>query len=359
MIVTIIIIAIIVVIITVAAILNRRGNNLSFPWLQFYLNGRESGFRFSEITNLQRVVTQAELRDPLSVYWSRKSLVKCITTMNANLIKAGTLEKSNEARFLRKILNLLNKIHATSQRRKLGIRNSRDITVGTTLKMKILKNTYTSRVVENHHRYLAIVHPRLTENQASLSKFPGVIPVVVNFWRKNDSGYSFKSKIIGNYEKEQYPVIHLQHSGKLVRTVSRELPRKVINAPGFLTAYVDYDALHDAQRNSKPGLRCHIVDISEKGLSVVIGGNGSTKSFFHVVTNYQGVDLEYTGKLRGWQYDKNRNVSLLRLESTGQSLTMHNRISLIVYEIDTPDVGPGDSKSAATSDGRLELASAE
>ncbi len=56
-----------------AAILLRRAGGGRFPWLQFYMKGRESGFIFHEINLLRRVSIEAKLENPTALFWSIKA----------------------------------------------------------------------------------------------------------------------------------------------------------------------------------------------------------------------------------------------------------------------------------------------
>ena len=58
----------------VAIILLRRAGGGKFPWLQFYLKGREQGFVFREINLLRRVAVEAKLDNPTALFWSIKQL---------------------------------------------------------------------------------------------------------------------------------------------------------------------------------------------------------------------------------------------------------------------------------------------
>jgi len=77
-------------------ILIRKGG-YSFPWLQFYIRGKEERFRLYEINNLQRLVVNTKLRDPLSIYWSKKAVVACLTSIDKQYKDDGTLEHPHEA----------------------------------------------------------------------------------------------------------------------------------------------------------------------------------------------------------------------------------------------------------------------
>lgn len=40
----------------------------SFPWLQFYIKGKESGFKFTEISSLGKLAMESGLEDAVSLF---------------------------------------------------------------------------------------------------------------------------------------------------------------------------------------------------------------------------------------------------------------------------------------------------
>ena len=303
----------------------------SFPWLQFIIRGLESGFRLGEIRSLHKVVQNTKLRDPLSVYWSKKSILKCIATLEDIFSREKKGESPKDARFLRKFFNLLNRLDVLSQQKKIGIRSTRDIAPQIPLKLSILNKQYESQVIENNYRYLIIANPQKS-NIEHPEAFPSNVPISVNFWRKNDSGYNFTSRILSDTATHDVDVIHLQHSRRLKRTVNRAFPRKIVNAKGILRAFQKYNDFISTKDDTQ-ALKCRVIDISENGLSVMIGGKVSLYRFFIIDTDYCNMRLNFNAQLRRSQYDKDRNVSLLNLEAFDQNINMRNSIALIVYDI--------------------------
>ena len=58
------------VLVVAAYILVLRAGGFSFPWIQFYVRGKESGFSFGEVNLLRRVAIANKLKNPTSLFWS-------------------------------------------------------------------------------------------------------------------------------------------------------------------------------------------------------------------------------------------------------------------------------------------------
>ena len=64
-----------------AVVVLRRLGGGSFPWIQFYTKGKESGFTIHEINLLRKVAVENRLENPTSLFWSIKQLDRSIKGM--------------------------------------------------------------------------------------------------------------------------------------------------------------------------------------------------------------------------------------------------------------------------------------
>lgn len=310
-------------------ILVRKGGH-SFPWLQFYIRGKEAGFRLGEINNLQRLVMTNKLRDPLSVYWSQKAALSCVKYMDSQYTEEGTLESTHQARFMRKLYDLLNRVTRSSQEKKRGIQSTREIDAEMPLDVSYHKKQHKSKVIEVQSRYIAIAHPRMLGSKEQV-KFVSGEPVVVQFWKRGDSGYNFLSRISDVYDDTG--IIHIQHTRKVNRAQARSLTRKDINKTGSLFLLTDVQNALDDEEKGEEGLRCQILDISEGGMSVLIGGKVSDQFGFKVKVRVGPLIVVMVTRLVHSDYHQGKDVSLIRLKGINRSLVMRNRISAVVYGV--------------------------
>lgn len=321
---------VLVLIIIVRIMLVRRGGH-SFPWLQFYIRGKEAGFRMAEIGNLQRLVMSNKLRDPLSVYWSRQASLSCVKYMDGQYRQEDTLENSSEARFMRKLYDLLNRVTLNSQEKKRGIQHTRELDPSMPLDVFYKNTEYKSRVIEVRPRYVAIAYPRVSPT-AEKTKFSSGDQIVVKFWRKGDSGYHFSTRVAGSHD-DSIDIIHIQHARKISRAQTRSLMRKDVNKSGSLFLIADLKDVRDDDQGDERGLRCQVLDISEGGMSLLIGGKISDQFGFKVQARIAGISIVMVARLVHSDYNRGKDVSLLRLKSISRNIVMRNRISAVVYAV--------------------------
>jgi hypothetical protein len=76
------IVGIVIAVVVLAALFTflflRRAGGGRFPWVQFYLKGKESGFTFKEVNLLRRIAVDNKMQEPTSLFWSMKQLDRCI-----------------------------------------------------------------------------------------------------------------------------------------------------------------------------------------------------------------------------------------------------------------------------------------
>ena len=74
----------------------RRLGGRKFPWVQFYIRGKESGFSFKEINLLRRIAVEGQMQNPTSLFWSVKQLDRSIRSLILKYRSLGP-EKSRRA----------------------------------------------------------------------------------------------------------------------------------------------------------------------------------------------------------------------------------------------------------------------
>ena len=215
----IIIPAVFVVLLVLFLILRKLGGG-KFPWLKFYVKGRESGFAFKEINILRKVAVENQLKNPLSLFWSIKQLDRSIRGVIIKWRSRKTEhDPSNEA-FLSKLYKFRKTVEFNLPKYKLGIKTTRKMSPHQKIKISLdTGNTFHSTVVENLRKYLAVSYPRGGKIPPGFSW--RAQKVTVYFWRPDDAGYMFQSKVLDDFFDRKYPIIHLAHSDNLTRSQRR------------------------------------------------------------------------------------------------------------------------------------------
>ena len=93
----------------------------------------------------------------------------------------------------------------------------------------------------------------------------------VYFWRVDDAGYTFETKVLEDFREKDYPILHVAQSDNLVRSQKRRSIREEVNKSAKLISVASAGSATEEIEN-KPGLRCRLLDISEDGAAVLVGG---------------------------------------------------------------------------------------
>ena len=144
-----------------AIILLRRAGGGRFPWLQFYMKGREQGFIFREINLLRRVAVETKLENPTALFWSMKMLDRAL---KGTIIKYRARSQEQDPEYnllLSKLFELRKRVEFDQPKYKMGIKSSRKLNPKQGLRIMLPGlGPFGSIVVENLSRYMAVSHPQ-------------------------------------------------------------------------------------------------------------------------------------------------------------------------------------------------------
>lgn len=311
-------------------ILRRLGGG-SFPWLKFYVRGRESGFVFKEINLLRKIAVENRLKNPLSLFWSIKQLDRSIRGIITKWRSQLRDKDPANEKFLSKLFDFRKTVEFNLPKYKLGLKTSRKITPHQKIKISLDSgNTFQSSVVENLRKYLAISYPK-----------GGRIPpgftwrgqrVNVYFWRPDDAGYVFQTKVLEDYFDKKYPILHLAHSENLIRSQRRGSVRVKTNHPARLYPLKTIDNANERIEKGG-GLRCRMIDVSEDGAAVLIGGKAKVGLPVKVQFSLTKKPLILNGTVKGLTFNQKRNQSVLHIQALPPSPPIKNSILAYVYNI--------------------------
>jgi c-di-GMP-binding flagellar brake protein YcgR len=302
-----------------------------FPWLKFYVKGRESGFAFKEINLLRKIAVENQLKNPLSLFWSIKQLDRSIRGVIIKWRSQRTEhDPANEA-FLSKLYKFRKTVEFNLPKYKLGIKTTRKMSPHQKIKISLDSgNTFHSTVVENLRKYLAVSYPQ-----------GGRIPpgftwrgqrLTIYFWRPDDAGYMFQSKVLEDFFDRKYPILHLAHSDNLTRSQRRGSVRVETNHAARLFPLKTIENSNEIIEKSG-GLRCRLLDISEDGAAVLIGGKAKVGMPVKVQFTLNKITLILCGIVKGLTFNQKRNQSVLHLQAVPPSNRMRNTILSYVYNI--------------------------
>ncbi len=315
-----------------AILLLRRAGGGRFPWLQFYLKGREQGFVFREINLLRRVAVDARLENPTGLFWSMKQLDRALKTVIVQARARGEEQDPGYNLLLAKLFELRKRVEFDQPRYKLGIKSSRKVVPNQALRITLPgSGPFSSKVVEILARYMAVSYPegpKLPDGFSWKNQKVGVY-----FWRTEDAGYFFQTKVLDDFFDRQYPILHVLHSDNLIRTQKRSSVRVDTDIAAQLFTLQTIDSAEELPDDSA-GLRCRIADISEGGAAVLIGGRARVGLPVRLKFNL-GTDepILLSGVVKGSNYDQKKNRSLLHIQASAPGANVRNRILTYVYNL--------------------------
>ena len=309
----------------------RKAGGGRFPWLQFYTKGKESGFSFREVNLLRKVAVENKLKNPASLFWSIKQLDRSIKGIILKFRSQNTEgdEESND--ILSKLFELRKKVEFDLPKYKLGLKSSRNIATQQRIKIMLPgEGPFSSMVVENLNRYMAVSYPQGPRMPQGFS-WKGQ-RIGVYFWRKDDAGYFFQTKVLEDFFDKKYPILHIAHSNKVVRTQKRKSVRVETDLPASI---FPLRTINEANENmvEEKGLRSRLLDLSEDGAAILIGGRAKVGLPLKVQFFLDDSAVVMCGVVKGVNYDEKRNRSTLHLQAVPLSPRLRNKVLAYVYNL--------------------------
>jgi c-di-GMP-binding flagellar brake protein YcgR len=264
------------VVILILTLTLRRGNK-RFPWYEFFSRGRREGFSFREIRFLRQIAEQNKLQKPQSIYWSTRQLDRCLRPALERIKTSDDMDPAQRQQMIDKLMELRKKAEFNLPKYRKRIHRTSAILPRQKLVIKDPDyGTFVSWVIENSNRYIVVSRPagqRASRNLEWAGRRVGVY-----FWRMDDAGYAFQTKVLEEIPHEEYPMLYLAHSGSLERVQKRESIRVGVDVRGlFYPVFVHNVEGANRVSVSSKGHSCRIVDVSDSGLAMV-AGKGMKKS---------------------------------------------------------------------------------
>jgi c-di-GMP-binding flagellar brake protein YcgR len=106
--------------------------------------------------------------------------------------------------------------------------------------------------------------------------------------------------------------------------------------------------LANENEETERGLRCKLLDISEDGAAVLIGGRAKVGLPLKIQFELSGKVIVMCGVVKGVNFDEKRNRSVLHIQAVEPSVPVKNRILTYVYNL-FGEREPTQKKSLASS----------
>lgn len=306
-------IGLLVISVSTAAIILRRAGGGKFPWIQFYTKGKESGFNFREINLLRRVAVENKLQNPTSLFWSIRQLDRSIRGVIIRLRAEGKENDEPSNFFVSKLYDFRKKVEFEQPRHKLGLKSTRKLANHQRIKITLPGvGVFSAQIVENLRRYLAISYP---EGPTLPDDFTWKAQRInVYFWRLDDAGYVFESRVMEDFREQDYPILHISQSDSLVRSQKRRSIRVDVNQNAKLFPLANAEAANN-DLESGGGLRCRLLDLSEDGAAVLIGGKAKVGLTVKLQFKLADESLALSGIVKGITFNQKKNQSALHIQA--------------------------------------------
>jgi c-di-GMP-binding flagellar brake protein YcgR len=330
---TIIIVAAVIVIIGVVLWRLRGGKN-KFPWYEFFSRGRKEGFSLREIRFLKNIAVSNKLQKPQSIFWSTRQLDRCLRPAIRQINVDEKLSKEGKLEVINKLLELRKKAEFNLPKYQKRIRDTNALLPRQKLVVReSTYGTFVSWVVEVNRRYLVVTQPSGQKGWQSL-KWTGH-RAHIYFWRMDDAGYSFETKVQQQISHEEYPLMYLNHSNRLKRVQKRRSVRveTSIRVNFYPIAYSSAEGGGKAFVSKKKHIG-KIMDLSETGCAMLAGKglkvNAKIKLDFFLTEQKRIVAL---GSIVSLSDTKDERVKRYHLMFQKIGPFSRNNILLYVYNI--------------------------
>jgi c-di-GMP-binding flagellar brake protein YcgR len=303
----------------------------NFPWIKFYLKGKESGFAFKEINLLRVIAVENRMKDPTSLFWSIKQLDRSIKGLILKFRSKGQEETPHATMMVSKLFQFRKRVEFSKPKYNLGLKSSKEIAPRQRIKISLPNMLpFSSIVIDNLRRYIAVSYPKGPKLPFGFS-WKGQI-VGINFWREGDAGYYYQTKVIGDYSDKKYPILHLAHKDNVMRTQMRRSVRADVGVPAYIFPLASItNATEEIEEGS--GLRCYLIDISSDGAAIIVGGRAKVGLPIKYQFNLGEHKIVMIGVVKSTNFDEKKNRSLLHIQAKEPSKRIKNIIESFVYNI--------------------------
>jgi hypothetical protein len=317
-------------------ILAAREGGLGFPWVEFYLRGRESGFKFSEINVLRRAALDNGMKEPAALYWSQRQLDRCIRGTLTRLRARGELEDPLVTQFIQKLFDFRKRMEFSQPKYRTGLRSSRNMMKGQRVRIPLPGiGVFESQVVENMRRHLAITYPSAKQRLPPGHSWRN-LKIDVFFWRAEDAEYYFETQVIADLYDRKDPLLHIAHSDNLIRAQKRGSVRLVLSFPVSLYPLRSIDAANEIIETQQ-GYKGRMIDLSEDGFAVKVGGRAKAGLPVKIQLALGEEFIVMCGTVRNVSYNQKANQSVLHAQAVKPSARMRISILTQVYGIFSAD----------------------
>lgn len=297
--------------------------------IQFFITGLDSGFSISDLFLLYKVAQLCDLEQPTSLFWSMPALNRCMAQLNSQASADGKELSAQHQNLMTKLYNYRTKIQNESDEKK-GLASTASLDKGQVLRIILPgKGVFASKIAENGKQIVINVPTQKDIITVPAEEWVGKV-ISVYLWRKGDARYVFDTTVTQSGLYVGKSSLFLNQSNNLVRTQKRKSVRVAceIHAQLFI---IRKPVENYTEIETKNGYKCLILDISESGAMIKIGGKGVENIQIKLQFTIRKMLIVMFGIVRTVEYNQNENISILHFECIHIDQTMRNEILSFVY----------------------------
>lgn len=296
--------------------------------ITFFIEGMNRGFSLPEVRTLWMCAEECDLENPISLFISLPALTNAISRIKA---KAEETAKPNLQNLLTKLYDFRTKIE-TEADKKRGLESTRSLVAGQKLRIVLPGKGVFASEIANNGREIVIGIPT-KQGQIIVGSHEWVGKTIsVYLWRTGDAQYVFDTTVNHDGLFLGRPSLFLQHTANLIRSQKRNAVRAKCHIPADLYVLKEKPSDYSVVE-TKPGFKCILDDISEKGALVRIGGKGVPNIYIRLQFQIQGKLVVMFGIVRTVEYNEEKNQSRLHFECIHIDDIMRNHVLSYVYNI--------------------------
>lgn len=297
--------------------------------INFFITGLDSGFSIGDLFLLYKVAQLCDLEQPTSLFWSMPALNRCIAQINTQASADGKKLSVQHQNLMTKLYNYRTKVQNQSDEKK-GLSSTSSLDKGQILRIIFPgKGVFASRIIENGNQIVIDVPTQKGIITIPAEEWVGKV-ISIYLWRKGDARYVFDTTVTQSGLYIGKSSLFLNQSNNLIRTQKRKSVRVPCEIYGQL--YIIKKQISNfTEIETKSGYKCLILDISESGAMVKIGGKGVENIQIKLQFTIQKMIIVMFGIVRTVEYNEQENLSILHFECTHIEQAMRNEILSFVY----------------------------
>jgi len=298
-------------------------------WIQFFSKGKEAGFSIKEMEQLRRLIANCSIEDPVSIFTSQRQLETCIRFVVNEVRMSGESDNPGTQAFLSRLFDYCKEVEMRNTDRKSTITNSRQISEGQALRVLVPgTGVFKSEVIKNTGNYLTITRP-VNPKMSSSMQWQG-LKISIYFWREDDAGYVFDTDVIDEVFSRGISSLKVEHNDSMFRTQKRKSLRVKLSKAAFVYTV---DDIEPHRMEKAPGLKCLIEDISDAGCAFRVMGQAAAGLRLKVQFSLGKIPICMPGTVRSVDYQRDANVSIVRMEADQLPVVIRNHIMCEVFNM--------------------------